>query len=289
LIYSALGKTELKVSKLAFGTWGVGGPAEKSPAYKHFSNEDSLNLILRAIESGINFLDTSPAYGNGNAEKLIGKIPRNLQFAICTKVGRSNLTDSDCWEPKYIKRSISQSLINTNRESLDVVLLHSPNVGTFQNFDNAVETLINEKNKGKIGFLGVSLQKPSDWQHFKQYEFSVVQINFNLLDLRALKYFKEWESKGIKSNEDHRLRWPDLLVQKLLFLKNQIRINFNLNDEEFPQLALEFLNAFENIASIISTMLSQEELDFNCSVISRVGHPVISKSRLIEFISRIDQ
>ena len=66
--YKTFGKTGLKVSELALGTWGIGGAG-----WDDNSDDTRLDAIRAAVESGINFIDTAPAYNGGEAERVMGK------------------------------------------------------------------------------------------------------------------------------------------------------------------------------------------------------------------------
>lgn len=293
---------------MTFGTWGIGGSAEKSPAYGPSNFNFGKNLVKKAIDIGINFFDTAPAYGNGTAESILGNFSCNEKIFISTKIGRTNLTDPPNWSKQFLLESLNNSLKNLKRDYVDVLLLHSPNINSESEFDEAVETLWEQKTMDKIKYLGVALQKPSDWVSFRKFDLNVVQVNFNLLDLRAIAFFDEWQKRGIgimargpfasglisqntfefESKNDHRSRWPQSLISKLKFMKLSIQKEFKINDSEILSLALQFVNSFEQVSTIVSTMNTPEEIEFNCSQIYKENENLREREKLIQLIQSLD-
>ena len=71
--YTEFGKTQLRVSRMCLGTWGIGGAGWDS-----YSDESRMDAIKAAVDCGINFIDTAPAYNGGRAEQYIGELCTNL-------------------------------------------------------------------------------------------------------------------------------------------------------------------------------------------------------------------
>ncbi len=69
--YSSLGNTGLQVSKLGYGAWGIG-----KTMWLGADDDESLRSLRRAIDQGVNFIDTALGYGDGHSEKLVGKVVR---------------------------------------------------------------------------------------------------------------------------------------------------------------------------------------------------------------------
>lgn len=82
--YRTLGRTGWKVSDVSFGAWAIGG------AWGHVSDEDALAALHRAIDSGVNFIDTADVYGDGRSERLIARLKkdRREEIIVATKAGR---------------------------------------------------------------------------------------------------------------------------------------------------------------------------------------------------------
>jgi aryl-alcohol dehydrogenase-like predicted oxidoreductase len=82
--YRALGRTGWKVSEISFGAWAIGG------SWGQVSDEDSKTALHKAIDSGINFIDTADVYGGGRSERLIARLKkeRKEEIIVATKAGR---------------------------------------------------------------------------------------------------------------------------------------------------------------------------------------------------------
>src|SRR5262252_1406491 len=85
--YRKLGSTNLEVSEIGYGAWGIGGKQ-----WLGGSDNESVTALERAIELGLNFIDTALAYGDGHSEKLVGKVSREARrrMYIATKVPPKN-------------------------------------------------------------------------------------------------------------------------------------------------------------------------------------------------------
>ena len=68
--YRALGRTGWKVSEISFGAWAIGG------FWGKVSDEDAMKTLHKAIDSGVNFIDTADVYGDGRSERLIAQLKK---------------------------------------------------------------------------------------------------------------------------------------------------------------------------------------------------------------------
>ncbi|MDQ3318086.1 MAG: aldo/keto reductase, partial [Actinomycetota bacterium] len=86
--YRKLGRTGLEVSEIGYGAWGIAGDA-----WLGAKDEESLKALNRAVDLGLNFIDTALAYGEGHSERLVGKIlaERSETIHVATKVPPKNL------------------------------------------------------------------------------------------------------------------------------------------------------------------------------------------------------
>ena len=85
--YRALGRTGWKVSEISFGAWAIGG------FWGHVSDEDAMKTLHKAIDSGVNFIDTADVYGDGRSERLIARLKKERKedkdkIIVATKAGR---------------------------------------------------------------------------------------------------------------------------------------------------------------------------------------------------------
>src|SRR5688500_10543598 len=85
--YRKLGRTGLEVSEIGYGAWGIGGRQ-----WKGGTDDESVRALHRALELGINFIDTALAYGQGHSEQLIGVVIKSTPqpVYIATKVPPKN-------------------------------------------------------------------------------------------------------------------------------------------------------------------------------------------------------
>jgi aryl-alcohol dehydrogenase-like predicted oxidoreductase len=147
-----LGKTDLQVSVIAFGTWAFGG--EWGP----FDAQEARAAIHRALDLGINFFDTAQAYGFGVSERLLGEAlgPRRADVIIATKGGLRPDGDQLLRDasPSWLRDGVESSLRNLGIEAIDLYQVHWPDPNTpAEQTGEALDALVEE---GKIRHVGVS-------------------------------------------------------------------------------------------------------------------------------------
>jgi len=148
LEYTVLGKSDLKVSTLGLGTWQFGTEGWGFGA--DFTEEEALATVDKALELGINLLDTAEVYGDGRSEEIVGKAieGRRDQLIIATKVLPRHLRTDD------LIRACDESLQRLGIEQIDLYQIHAaePYVPLAESM-SALEKLINQ---GKVRYVGVS-------------------------------------------------------------------------------------------------------------------------------------
>jgi aryl-alcohol dehydrogenase-like predicted oxidoreductase len=151
--HTILGKSGLDVSRIAFGTWQLGGdwgPTDTQAAMK---------AIRRAAEQGVNFFDTAQAYGFGRSEQLLAQALRQLpreELVIATKGGLrpdGNGVSRDA-SPAWIREGVDASLQALGTEYIDLYQVHWPDPAT--PFEQTAEALAKLIVDGKIRHVGVS-------------------------------------------------------------------------------------------------------------------------------------
>ena len=155
--YRKLGNTNLKISVIGFGAWGIGG----APFWETEGDAVSERAILRAFDSGINFYDTAPAYGFGHSEKLLGKTLKSLRdkVILATKCGlRWEKEDFSGIQRNCSKESIMKeidwSLQRLRTDIIDLYQVHWPDNKTPH--QETMEALLEIQRAGKIRYFGVS-------------------------------------------------------------------------------------------------------------------------------------
>lgn len=150
MLYRKLGKTDLEISAVSFGTGSLGelfGPLDEA---------DALRLVDEAIDAGINFIDTSPFYGS--AEYRLGKaLPGKRDKVILgTKAGRYGLTDFD-YSRKRVRDSVEHSLRLMGTDYLDILQLHDiEHVPLERVLNEGYAALVELRDEGKCRYIGMT-------------------------------------------------------------------------------------------------------------------------------------
>ena len=155
--YRKLGDSDLEVSVIGFGAWGIGG----APFWSTEGDHPSCKAILKAFDLGINFFDTAPVYGFGHSEELLGKTlkPVRDKVILATKCGLVWRKENLGAIAKNAKRDsilneIEQSLRRLQTDVIDLYQVHWPDVNTAQ--EETMETLLEIQAQGKIRYIGLS-------------------------------------------------------------------------------------------------------------------------------------
>jgi pyridoxine 4-dehydrogenase len=147
---------ELTVNRLGFGAMRITGEGVWGPPK---NRAGALAVLRRAVELGINFIDTADSYGPGASEELIAEAlsPYPKDLVIATK-GGWNRPGPNQWthdaSPDHLRKAIEGSLNRLHLERIDVYQLHAPDPVT--PFDISVETLAELRNQGKIRLVALS-------------------------------------------------------------------------------------------------------------------------------------
>lgn len=149
-----LGRSELRVSQIAFGTWQLGGD------WGATDESAAITAIRHAADSGINFFDTAQGYGFGASERLLARAltgrPRD-QVVIATKGGLRPTpgggVERDA-SPAWVRRGVEESLRSLGTDYIDLYQVHWPDPKT--PFSETASALAELRRAGKIRHVGVS-------------------------------------------------------------------------------------------------------------------------------------
>ncbi len=152
-----LGTTDLKLTTVGLGTWAMGGPWEFG--WGPQDDGEAIGAVLAAMEAGINWIDTAPAYGLGHSEELIAQALKQSNFKplIATKCGilwnekRQKIT---CLKKESIRQECINSLKRLNIEVIDLYQMHWPDPN--EDVEEAWEEMLKLLDEGKVRYLGVS-------------------------------------------------------------------------------------------------------------------------------------
>lgn len=162
--YRRLGESDLEVSVIALGTLAMSGRA-----YGRVYDKDSMATIQRAIELGINFIDTSDNYGLGHAEEVVGKAikGRREDVILATKGGtpwdKQGRITFDCSQ-EAITQSVEESLRRLGTDWIDLYQIHFPDLDT--PYEETVRVLEQLVQAGKIRYVGLSnfwMEEMGEW------------------------------------------------------------------------------------------------------------------------------
>jgi len=187
--YRKLGKTNYQVSAMGYGAWGIGGKQ-----WLGGSDDESIAALRRAIELGLNFIDTALAYGDGHSEQLVGHVVRETgsRIYVATKVppmnmlwpSRPGIGIEQVFPYDYIIRCTEQSLRNLGVETIDLQQLHawSPEWVARDEWRRAFEDL---KRSGKVRAAGISINSHEPDSALEIIEtglIDTVQVIYNIFD-----------------------------------------------------------------------------------------------------------
>lgn len=163
-----LGRSDLRITPIGFGAWAVGGGGWQF-AWGPQDDEASVRAIHRAIDLGVNWIDTAAAYGLGHSEEVVGRAVAQLQagsrpciFTKCSLVWDADRKLSHSLRADSIRREAENSLRRLRVECIDLLQIHWPrwhgtppgaDVGSV---DEAWRTLAALVQEGKVRYVGSS-------------------------------------------------------------------------------------------------------------------------------------
>jgi len=187
--YRKLGRTGLEVSEIGYGAWGIG-----KDQWLGAEDDESLRALNRAIDLGLNFIDTALVYGDGHSERLVGQTVRGRSERVyaATKIPPTNhvwpappgLSADEVFPKEYVRECTETSLKNLGLDVIDVQQFHvwqDEWVGE-GGWQEAVEEL---KDEGKIRAFGVSINDHQPENAVRLIETGVVdtvQVIYNVFD-----------------------------------------------------------------------------------------------------------
>lgn len=195
-----LGRTGLEISVLGFGAGAVGGLMTKGAA------ADQERAIARAVDQGINYIDTASLYGNGESERNLGRVLKALKpnIVLGTKFRLKAADRSRV--AAFIAQSMDESLKRLQRDSVDLFQLHNPLVAKDADDHMDIDIALNEVvpalqalvKAGKtrfVGFSGVG-ETPALLKAVESKSFDTMQVVYNALNPSAGGAMPEWSDGG---------------------------------------------------------------------------------------------
>ncbi|MCA9904350.1 MAG: aldo/keto reductase, partial [Anaerolineae bacterium] len=186
--YRAFGRTGWQVSTISLGAWAIGS------SWGAVDDTESLAAMHRALDLGVNLIDTADVYGDGHSERMIARLrkERSDSFYVITKAGRRLPQQVvEGYTRENLTAWIERSLRNLDTDCLDLVQLHCPPTELY--YHQEVFAILDDLvQAGKIRFYGVSVEKVEEALKAIEYpNVQSVQIIFNMFRHRPADLFFE--------------------------------------------------------------------------------------------------
>ena len=277
--YRDFGKTGLKVSALGFGTMRL-------PVYPNTNDIDedmSIRLMRKAIDSGVNYIDTAYSYFDGMSEVVTGKALKDGYRDRVFLATKSPVWDiNNEWD---FDRFLDEQLCRLQTDHIDFYMLHSLDANLWDNKVirfNVLEHLLNAKRSGKVRYIGFSFN--DDINMFKWIcdyweEWDFCQIHLNYIDetyqagLKGLEYAK---NKGMAVNIMEPLR-----NGYLANVPRSTQIVFEEICAKPVEIAMQYLWDKEGISCVLSDMRRFEDLEENLNYANVSSIGMLSGKRIM--------
>jgi aryl-alcohol dehydrogenase-like predicted oxidoreductase len=193
--YRMLGSTGMKISEVSFGAWAIGS------GWGAVDDKESYAALNKAVDLGVNFIDTADVYGNGRSEKLISRLlkERKETLYVATKAGRKITPHvAEKYTPRAIQKFVEDSIRNLKVPALDLLQLHCPPPAIYYTPEmfTALDKMV---EAGKLKSYGVSVEKVEEALKAIEYPgVKTVQIIFNMFRQRPAElFFREARARKI--------------------------------------------------------------------------------------------
>ena len=185
--YRELGRTGWKISEVSFGAWAIGGDA-----WGRTDDDESLRSLHRAVDLGVNFIDTADVYGDGHSERLVARLRRERteEIIVATKAGRRLSPHvAEGFTRANLAAFVERSLKNLDADAIDLLQLHCPPSAVYDMPEvfGILDDLVAE---GKLRHYGVSVERVEEALRAARYpNVQSVQIIFNMFRLKPAEEF----------------------------------------------------------------------------------------------------
>jgi aryl-alcohol dehydrogenase-like predicted oxidoreductase len=153
-----LGNTDMEFTRIGLGTWAIGGSGWQY-SWGPQDDKDSIATIIRAVELGINWIDTAAIYGLGHSEEIVGQALKSVSHKpfIATKCGRGGRPDGTIYpnlSRQNVQKECEASLKRLGVEAIDLYQIHWPEPDN--KVEEAWEAMARLLKQGKVRHIGVS-------------------------------------------------------------------------------------------------------------------------------------
>lgn len=188
--YREFGRTGWRISEIGFGAWAIGGDA-----WGGADDGESRRALHRALDLGVNFIDTADVYGDGHSERIIARVLRERRFdrtgwgprevIVATKAGRRlDPHVAAGYDRANLTAFVERSLRNLDVDALDLLQLHCP-PGEVYEMPEVFGILDDLVRLGKLRHYGVSVERVAEARRAMEYPgVQSVQVIFNMFRLK---------------------------------------------------------------------------------------------------------
>ena len=293
----SLGCDGPEISEIGFGAWAIGG------GWGSQDDEESFRSLNKAIDCGVNFIDTAAGYGDGHSERLIAKLANNLkdEIIVATKTPPSPgpwppspyCRWQDRYSAAYLRDNVNERLSNLGVERLDLLQLHTW-TRAWNDDPQPLLVLRRLREEGKIDLIGVSTPEQDQdcvVQLMRAGLVDVVQIIFNVFNQEAAAQILPVAAEtgtGVivrvaldegaltgKYDENHTFEENDFrsryfagdrmqrTAQRIQEFRDDI-IACGLDEEySLPDVALKFALSRSEVSTVIAGMRNEQQVEMN--------------------------
>ena len=302
--YRTLGKTGLQVSEIGYGAWGIG-----KGMWVGAEDDESIMALNKAIDLGLNFIDTALVYGDGHSEKLVGQVVRGRseRIYVASKIPPKNyqwpaqrgVPVQEAFPADHVIASTEESLRNLGLETIDVQQFHVWSDEWVDKGDwlGAIQKL---KKQGKIRFFGVSIndcQPENAIRLVETGEVDTVQVIHNIFEQAPQDRlypaceqhqvgvivrvpFDEGSLTG-KITPDTKFDSSDFRSQYFSGDRKQqvydrvqeIVSDLGISLDQMPETALRYILSHPAVSTVIPGMRSVRNVERNCQASDGRGSP----------------
>jgi aryl-alcohol dehydrogenase-like predicted oxidoreductase len=302
--YRPLGTTGLEVSEVGYGAWGIGGSQ-----WIGAEDDESVRALQKAIDLGVNLIDTALVYGPHRSEQLVGEVVRGRSETVyvSTKVPPKNLvwpapegvTADEAFPGEHVRRCTERSLKNLGLEALDLQQLHVwrdewIGEGDWQ------ETIDELRQEGKIRAFGVSINDHAPETALRAVREGIadtVQVIYNVFDQspedELLPACREhgvgvlarvpFDEGGLTGRIGPDTTFPEDDFRNGYFAGDRKREvaeraqaivdDIGADIEDLPELALRYILSSEAVSTVIPGMRSLRNVERNVAAADGRGLP----------------
>jgi len=296
-----LGTSEIEVSEISLGCWTMGGLNWVNGQPNGWANVDESEVtaaVKKAVDAGVNHFDNADVYGNGKAEQMLARVFKKLglkseDFIIATKIGHFPGTAVHAYEPAHIRHQCEQSLINLQRDFIDIYYFHHGSFG--DHLEEAAATMDALVKEGKVRIKGQSAYSADDfervvpvvkpqvlqsWAHaldtqfiapgsrvatlLEEYKMSYVAFSPLCQGILLDKF--DPENPPIFEAGDHRQSDKRFTTEYLRGMQpklEQIKARFGSSTEALAAVALNYLLSFPNLGCVIPGFRNERQVACN--------------------------